>query len=126
MTGILPLRQFAARDITPALNHAGKAWLTSLADAGTLLGMATVIMAAGYLQTRIVISMSEVRLFSKSWSNIQSNNNRPYFATLLMGMASAAAAALVPLSMLSELMNAGALIAYCSASVAVSVYAANH
>ena len=123
MTGIVPFAKFAGVDhpVSLALQFAGQNWVAGFVDLGAILGMTTVILVMTYGQTRVIFAMSRDGLLPERLSAVHPVHATPYFATWTVGIVFAAIAALVPLSVLAELINIGTLAAFTLISVAVLV-----
>ncbi|KDB08901.1 hypothetical protein LIG30_2069 [Burkholderia sp. lig30] len=123
MTGIVPYPKFLGVDhpVSLALQYAGENWVAGFVDLGAILGMTTVILVMTYGQTRIVFAMSRDGLLPKKLSRVHSSLGTPFFATWIVGILFGLVAAVVPLNVLTELINIGTLAAFSLISVAVIV-----
>ncbi|KAF1034556.1 MAG: putative amino acid permease YhdG [Burkholderia lata] len=123
MTGIVPYQKFVGIDhpVSLALQYAGENWVAGFVDLGAILGMTTVILVMTYGQTRIVFAMSRDGLLPKRLSSVHSNLGTPFFATWIVGILFGLVAAVVPLNVLTELINIGTLAAFSLISVAVII-----
>ncbi|AKU20471.1 MULTISPECIES: amino acid permease [unclassified Massilia] len=123
MTGIVPYQKFLGIDhpVSLALKYAGENWVAGFVDLGAILGMTTVILVMAYGQTRIIFAMSRDGLLPRKLSSIHPTHSTPYFATWVVGIIFGLIAAVVPLNVLSELINIGTLAAFSLVSIAVIV-----
>ncbi|SFU98807.1 amino acid permease [Pseudoduganella namucuonensis] len=123
MTGIVPYKEFLGVDhpVSLALKYAGENWVAGFVDLGAILGMTTVILVMAYGQTRIIFAMSRDGLLPKKLSAIHPKHHTPFFATWVVGLLFGLIAALVPLNVLTELINIGTLAAFSLVSVAVII-----
>jgi len=123
MTGIVPYQKFLGVDhpVSLALQYAGENWVAGFVDLGAILGMTTVILVMTYGQTRIVFAMSRDGLLPKKLSSVHSSLGTPFFATWVVGILFGLVAAVVPLNVLTELINIGTLAAFSLISVAVII-----
>ena len=123
MTGIVPYQKFLGVDhpVTLALEYAGENWVARFVNLGAILGMTTVILVMAYGQTRILFAMSRDGLLPKKLSEIHPKYQTPFFATWMVGLIFGGIAALVPLNVLTELINIGTLAAFCLVSIAVII-----
>lgn len=123
MTGIVPYQKFLGVDhpVSLALKYAGENWVAGFVDLGAILGMTTVILVMAYGQTRIIFAMSRDGLLPKKLSNVHPKFGTPFFATWLVGILFGLVAALVPLNVLTELINIGTLAAFSLISIAVII-----
>jgi APA family basic amino acid/polyamine antiporter len=123
MTGIVPYQQFLGIDhpVSLALKYAGENWFARFVDLGAILGMTTVILVMAYGQTRIIFAMSRDGLLPKRLSKVHPRFHTPFFATWLVGIVFGLIAAVVPLNVLTELINIGTLAAFSLVSIAVII-----
>ena len=123
MTGIVPYKEFLGVDhpVSLALKYAGENWVAGFVDLGAILGMTTVILVMAFGQTRVIFAMSRDGLLPKKLSEVHPKYHTPFFATWMVGLIFGCIAALVPLNVLSELVNMGTLAAFCLVSIAVVV-----
>ena len=123
MTGIVPYKQFLGVDhpVSLALKYAGENWVAGFVDLGAILGMTTVILVMAYGQTRVIFAMSRDGLLPKKLSSIHPKHSTPFFATWVVGIVFGLIAALIPLDVLTELINIGTLAAFSLVSIAVII-----
>jgi APA family basic amino acid/polyamine antiporter len=123
MTGIVPYQQFLGVDhpVSLALKYAGENWVAGFVDLGAILGMTTVILVMAYGQTRVIYAMSRDGLLPKRLSTVHPRFHTPFFATWLVGIVFGLIAAVVPLNILTELINIGTLAAFSLVSIAVII-----
>ncbi|GGB99879.1 amino acid permease [Pseudoduganella buxea] len=123
MTGIVPYKQFLGVDhpVSLALKYAGENWVAGFVDLGAILGMTTVILVMAYGQTRVIFAMSRDGLLPKKLSSIHPTHSTPFFATWVVGIVFGLIAALIPLDVLTELINIGTLAAFSLVSIAVII-----
>ena len=123
MTGIVPYQQFLGIDhpVSLALKYAGENWVAGFVDLGAILGMTTVILVMAYGQTRVIYAMSRDGLLPKRLSTVHPRFHTPFFATWLVGIVFGLIAAVVPLNILTELINIGTLAAFSLVAIAVVI-----
>jgi len=123
MTGIVPHLDFRGVDhpVSLALQVAGENWVAGFVDLAAILGMSTVILVMAYGQTRILFAMSRDGLLPAKLSKVHPKYGTPFFATWLVGIIFGLIAAVVPLTVLAELVNIGTLAAFTLVSIAVIV-----
>jgi APA family basic amino acid/polyamine antiporter len=123
MTGIVPHMDFKGVDhpVSLALQVAGEDWVAGFVDLAAILGMSTVMLVMAYGQTRILFAMSRDGLMPARLSKVHPKYGTPFFATWLVGIIFGLIAAVVPLTVLAELVNIGTLAAFTLVSVAVIV-----
>jgi basic amino acid/polyamine antiporter, APA family len=123
MTGIVPYQQFLGIDhpVSLALKYASENWVARFVDLGAILGMTTVILVMAYGQTRVIYAMSRDGLLPKRLSTVHPRFHTPFFATWLVGIVFGLIAAVVPLNILTELINIGTLAAFSLVAIAVVI-----
>lgn len=122
MTGIVPFAQLNVdHPVSLALQYAKENWFAGFVDLGAILGMTTVILVMAFGQTRIIFAMSRDGLLPAKLSEVHPKYGTPFFATWMVGLIFGLLGALVPLKVLSELVNMGTLAAFCLVSIAVIV-----
>ncbi|MEM8514961.1 APA family basic amino acid/polyamine antiporter [Massilia sp. MP_M2] len=123
MTGIVPHMDFKGIDhpVSLALQVAGEDWVAGFVDLAAILGMSTVMLVMAYGQTRILYAMSRDGLMPARLSKVHPKYGTPFFATWLVGIIFGLIAAVVPLTVLAELVNIGTLAAFTLVSIAVIV-----
>jgi APA family basic amino acid/polyamine antiporter len=129
VTGIVPAPQFAnniAHPVSYALQVAGENWVAGFIDLGAVLGMLTVILVMSYGQTRIIFAMSRDGLLPQVLSRVHPRFATPVTTTWLVGIFFGLIGALVPLYVLSDLINIGTLAAFSMVSIAVLVLRRTH
>jgi APA family basic amino acid/polyamine antiporter len=123
VTGIVPWRQFIgnAHPVSYAMQVAGQNWIAGLVDVAAVAGMLTVILVMTYGQTRIIFAMSRDGLLPARLSRLHPRFATPFFTTWTVGIVFGSLAALVPLTVLTELINMGTLVAFSIISISVVV-----
>jgi APA family basic amino acid/polyamine antiporter len=122
MTGIVPFAQLNVdHPVSLALQYAKENWFAGFVDLGAILGMTTVILVMAFGQTRIIFAMSRDGLLPAKLSEVHPKYGTPFFATWMVGIIFGLLGAMVPLKVLSELVNMGTLAAFCLVSIAVIV-----
>lgn len=128
VTGIVPAAQFTniSHPVSYALQLAGQTWVAGFIDLGAVLGMLTVILVMRDGQTRIIYAMSRDGLLPARLSKVHPTFGTPFFTTWLVGLFFGLIGALVPLSVLAELINIGTLAAFSMVSIAVLILRRTH
>ncbi|WP_153098865.1 amino acid permease [Paraburkholderia hayleyella] len=128
VTGIVPSAEFAhiSHPVSYALQVAGQPWVAGFIDLGAVLGMLTVILVMAYGQTRIIFAMSRDGLLPAVLSQVHPRFATPFLTTWIVGLFFGLIGALVPLSVLAELINIGTLAAFSMVSVAVLILRRTH
>ncbi len=96
-----------------------KPWLAALFAVGAVLAIASVVLAVLYGQTRILVSMSRDGLVPKVFGRISAKRGTPVGGTLIVGIAVALTAGLVPLGALADATSIGTLFAFALVNISV-------
>lgn len=124
MTGLAHYTVLNVADpIIVALDHAGKAlgWLKPLVSAGAVIGLASTILMSVYGQSRIFYTMAQDQLLPPVFSRLHSRYRTPAWGIIVVGVACAVIAGLLPLDILGELVSIGTLLAFAIVCLGVLV-----
>jgi APA family basic amino acid/polyamine antiporter len=135
LTGIVPFHELGVPDpIAVAADRVSPVWarvplamsphgtlnlISLLIKLGAVAGLTTVMLVLCYGQTRIFYSMARDGLLPELFARVHPRCRTPWKGTLLLGLLVAAAAALLPLDVLSNLVSLGtalafAIVCYCA------------
>ncbi|MCW3007250.1 MAG: yfnA-like uncharacterized amino acid permease [Solirubrobacterales bacterium] len=112
--GMAPEQVLAGSDapLTTAIRSSGLgAWAGDILSAAALVAITSVVLTFLYGQSRIFFAMSRDGLVPE-WFGRLNSKRVPSRSLILFGLASAAMAAVIPLSQLAELVNIGTLFAF--------------
>jgi len=114
--------------IALAIDHigAGLAWLNPLIKLGAIAGISSVILVMMLGQSRIYYAISSDGLLPSLFSKINAKRGVPANATLFAGMLTGVIAGIFPLSVLSELVSIGTLMAFMIVCISVMVLRLTH
>ena len=128
LTGIVPFRELGVPDpIAVAADRVSPAWarvplamsphgtlnlISLVIKLGVVAGLTTVMLVLCYGQTRILYSMARDGLLPQLFARVHPRYRTPWKGTLLLGLLVAAAAALLPLDVLSNLVSMGTALAF--------------
>ena len=119
LTGMVPYRDLAVDDpIAKAIDATGLTGFAILIKIGALIGLTTSTLTALYGQARIFYAMARDRMLPDIFARIHPGTRTPWISQGLIGLVTAAIAALVPIEILGELVSIGTLFAFilvCSA-----------
>ncbi|HEY1855649.1 MAG TPA: amino acid permease [Solirubrobacterales bacterium] len=124
LTGMLNYRQLGVADPIAAAVHAAGPhleWLLRATDVAAVVGLASTVLVTLYGQTRIFMRMSEDGMLPPAFGKVGEKTKTPHFSILVCGVAGGTVAALVPLSVLGELISIGTLLAFIIVSAGVVV-----
>ncbi len=124
LTGMLDYRKLGVADpIAAAVQSAGPnlEWLLRATDVAAVVGLASTVLVTLYGQTRIFMRMSEDGMLPPAFGKVGAKTKTPHFSILVCGVAGGTVAALVPLSVLGELISIGTLLAFIIVSSGVVV-----
>jgi APA family basic amino acid/polyamine antiporter len=120
LTGIVPYRELSVPDpIALAIDRTGHPGLSILVKFGALTGLSSVLLVNGYGQSRVTFAMARDGLLPEIFSRLHADFRTPHLGTLVLGIISAASAALLPLTLLGDLISLGTGFSF--ATVALSV-----
>jgi basic amino acid/polyamine antiporter, APA family len=88
---------------------------------GALAGLTSVILVMILAQARIFLTMSQHGLLPPSFGRVHPKYRTPHVATAVTGLFAMLAAGLVPISVLSEMVSIGTLIAFMVVCIGVLV-----
>ncbi|HEX4375878.1 MAG TPA: amino acid permease [Steroidobacteraceae bacterium] len=123
MTGLVPLDKLnTAAPVAAALEpHPQLAWLKNFVIVGALAGLTSVMLTMIIPQARIWLTMSRDGLLPSFFGAIHPRFHTPYKSTALTGLCAAAAAGLLPIGLLGELVSIGTLVAFIVVCIGVVV-----
>jgi APA family basic amino acid/polyamine antiporter len=122
LTGMLNYTKLGVADpVAAAVAAAGPNldWLLRLTDIAAVIGLASTVLVTLYGQTRIFMRMSEDGMLPPAFGKVGKKTKTPHFSILVCGIVGGTVAALVPLSVLGELISIGTLLAFIIVSCGV-------
>jgi len=102
----------APAPIALGMEATGARWGSTLVKLGAICGLTSAMVVTLLGQSRIFFMMSRDGLLPKWASNVHPRFRTPYLSTILVGFCVAIVAALTPLSVISELVSIGTLLAF--------------
>jgi basic amino acid/polyamine antiporter, APA family len=115
MTGLAPFRSLnVPHPIYVAIEAGGPAlaWLKVVVSIGTIIGLASCALMALYGQSRVFYAMSRDGLLPPLFSWLHPRFRTPWLGTIVVGVAAAVLAGMLPLALLGELISLGTLLAF--------------
>ena len=120
LTGVVPYKDLGVPDpIAVAVDRMGHPALATLVKVGALMGLGSVLLVNGYGQTRIAFAMSRDGLLPPAFSRLHAVYKTPFFGTIFLGGLFAIVAAMLPLSLLSDLMSVGVGLAFSIVAISL-------
>jgi amino acid transporter len=99
----------------------GAAWPGIVVAAGAVISIFSVTLVTMYAQSRILFSMSRDGMLPPLLSRVNPRTLTPVPTTLIVGVAVAVLAGLVPLDVLADLVSVGTLVAFAVVSIGVII-----
>jgi APA family basic amino acid/polyamine antiporter len=129
LTGIVKYNQLNVdAPIALAIDSVGEglAWMSPLIKLGAIAGISSVILVMMMGQSRIYYAISKDGLLPALFSKVNARRGVPQNATICAGIATGAIAGIFPLSVLSELVSIGTLMAFAIVCISVMVLRKTH
>jgi APA family basic amino acid/polyamine antiporter len=120
LTGMVPYNRINIdAPVSNAFAQVGLKWAQFLVSLGALTGITSVLLVMMLSQPRVMLAMARDRLISESFFGaIHDKFRTPWKATILNGFFVALLSSVLPLRVLTDLVNIGTLLAFvivCSA-----------
>jgi APA family basic amino acid/polyamine antiporter len=120
MTGLVPFRELNVPDpIAVAVGALGMPLFAVVLKAGALTGLASVLLVNTYAQSRVFYAMSCDGLLPARFSRLHLKFATPHISTALVAAGSGVAAAMLPISMLGDLVSLGTVCVFSVVAVSV-------
>jgi APA family basic amino acid/polyamine antiporter len=123
LTGMVPYNQIDKdAPVSAAFETIGLKWAQFLISVGAVAGITSVLLVMLLSQPRILLAMARDGLLpAKFFAAIHPRFQTPWRSTLLTGTLVGVMAALLPIDVLSELVNIGTLLAFVIVCAAVLI-----
>jgi APA family basic amino acid/polyamine antiporter len=122
LIGIVPYSRLNVPDpLAVGIDATGLTWLSPVIKVSALFGLFSTMLVTLMGQTRIFFTMSRDGLLPAAFGRVHPRWRTPHVSTALTGCAVAIAAGLLPISVLSQLVSIGTLLAFVLVSVGVMV-----
>lgn len=124
LTGIVNYKELDVdAPIALAIDRTGSglAWLSSFIKLGAIAGLSSVILVMMLGQSRIYYAISKDGLLPKVFSKVNVKTGVPQNATIFACVITAVFAGLFPLSVLSELVSIGTLMAFTIVCISILI-----
>jgi len=127
LTRLVPYQLLNVPDpVVVGVRATGQQWGTYLVEVGALAGLASVMLVMLLGQSRVFYSMSRDGLIWPWASKVHPKFRTPYVSSIVVGGLVAVVAALVPLSVLDEMVSIGTLLAFVIVSAGAWVMRHTH
>jgi APA family basic amino acid/polyamine antiporter len=127
LTGMVPYTKIDINaPVSNAFGQVGLRWAQFLISAGAVAGIISVVLVTMLSQARILLAMSRDGLLPKFFGEVHERFRTPWKSTIVTGAFVGSLAALLPLRVLSDLVNIGTLLAFVIVCSAVLVMRRRH
>ncbi|HEY3933211.1 MAG TPA: amino acid permease [Gemmatimonadales bacterium] len=123
LVGMVPYTELnVAAPMAIAMDKIGAPFIIRLlVDVGAVLGLGSVVLVMLLGQSRVFYSMSRDGLIGGWGSRVHPRFRTPYLSTIFTGIAVTVAAGILPLDLISQLVNIGTLLAFVLVCIGVMV-----
>jgi len=120
LLGIVPYTQLNVADpLAVGIDATGLRWLSPAIKVAALFGLFSTMIVTLLAQTRIFYSMSRDGLLPPMFSAVHPRFRKPHLSTLMTGVVIALVSGLTPISVLSQLVSIGTLLAFMLVCIGV-------
>jgi APA family basic amino acid/polyamine antiporter len=122
LIGIVPYSRLNVPDpLAVGIDSTGLTWLSPVVKISALFGLFSTMLVTLLGQTRIFFSMSRDGLLPEVFGRVHPRWRTPHLSTAITGVIVAVAAGLLPISILSQLVSMGTLLAFVLVSIGVLI-----
>ncbi len=122
LLGIVPYRKLDVADpLAVGIDATGITWLAPFVKIAALFGLFSTMLVQLLAQTRIFYSMSRDGLLPPLFSAVHPRFRTPHLSTMITGAIIALVAGLTPITVLSQLVSIGTLLAFVLVSIGVII-----
>jgi APA family basic amino acid/polyamine antiporter len=122
LIGIVPYSRLNVPDpLAVGIDSTGLTWLSPVIKISALFGLFSTMLVTLLGQTRIFFTMSRDGLLPGAFGRVHPRWRTPHVSTAITGVAVSIAAGLLPISVLSQLVSIGTLLAFVLVSIGVMV-----
>lgn len=101
-----------AAPVAYALDQIGIHWGAALVSVGAICGITSVCLVLMYGQSRIFFAMARDGLIPKTFGSVDPKHQTPALSTIIVATVCAVTAGFFPISIVSELVSIGTLVAF--------------
>lgn len=122
LIGIVPYSRLNVPDpLAVGIDSTGLTWLSPVIKISALFGLFSTMLVTLLGQTRIFFTMSRDGLLPGAFGRVHPRWRTPHVSTAITGVGVSIAAGLLPISVLSQLVSMGTLLAFVLVSIGVMV-----
>ena len=120
LTGLVPFRLLNVPDpVAVAVDVIGQPAFTLVIKLGALVGLCSVLMVNTYAHSRVCFSMSCDGLLPRFFANVHERFRTPHHGTMFVAGVAAVGAALLPISILGDLVSLGTGVVFLTVAISV-------
>ncbi len=123
LTGMVPYNKISINaPVSDAFRQVGLTWAQAVISLGALIGITSVVLVTMLSQARILLAMARDGLLPVGFFGaVHAKFRTPHKSTILTGVFAALLSSLLPLRVLSDLINIGTLLAFVIVCAAVLI-----
>lgn len=128
LTGMVPYNTIDIdAPVSGAFKQVGLTWAQFIISLGALIGITSVVLVTMLSQARILLAMARDGLLPASFfGDVHPRFRTPWKSTIVTGIFAALLSSLLPLRLLSDLVNIGTLLAFVIVCAAVLIMRRTH
>jgi len=128
LTGMVPYNTIDINaPVSGAFKQVGLTWAQLIISLGALIGITSVVLVTMLSQARILLAMARDGLLPTSFfGEVHPKFRTPWKSTIVTGVFAALLSSLLPLRLLSDLVNIGTLLAFVIVCAAVLIMRRTH
>lgn len=113
LTGIVPFRELGVpAPVALAVDRMDMPWFSILIKVGTIAGLTSVMLILTYGQSRIFYAMARDGLLPRVFATLHDKFRTPWIGTIILGVLIAISAAVLPITILGDLVSLGTACAF--------------
>jgi APA family basic amino acid/polyamine antiporter len=122
LMGIVPYQRLNVADpLAVGIDATGLTWLSPVIKIAALFGLFSTMLVNLLGQTRVFFAMSRDGLLPSSFGRVHPKYRTPHISTIATAVVIAAVAGLTPITVLSQLVSIGTLLAFVLANIGVII-----
>ncbi|MBS0417045.1 MAG: amino acid permease [Proteobacteria bacterium] len=120
LIGVVPYRQLGVVDpLAAAVDAIAIPWLLMFVKVGAVIGLTSILLSTCYAQSRIFYAMGRDGLLPPIFSALHPRFRTPWLGTITIAVGMALAAALLPITLLGDLISLGTASSFAIVCFAV-------